>query len=217
MGFAQFGQAWCGGLSSPHALFGHGDRVGAVAFHIDRRERVLERDIFRFGTATSVPLLFVVRRPRVGGQRRQRLECRPPGVDLLVMVLRVVLEPRPALGAQARAVVPAHRLERQARKHCVPEHRLEVDHLVLDEVLLILVGLGVGVALAAIALMGTEVSVFANEMTPLATPGHAPDHVAFYWPAAAAVFCGDLMMGGLETAVVAAPEGDAVDDRHARP
>ena len=33
----------------------------------------------------------------------------------LVLVVRVVGEPRPALGAQARAVVPAHRLERQCR------------------------------------------------------------------------------------------------------
>jgi len=30
------------------------------AFQFARRERVLERDIFRFGTATSVPLLLVV-------------------------------------------------------------------------------------------------------------------------------------------------------------
>jgi hypothetical protein len=39
-------------LSSPQARFGQGDRVGAVAFHIERRERVLEREVFRFGTAT---------------------------------------------------------------------------------------------------------------------------------------------------------------------
>jgi glyoxylase-like metal-dependent hydrolase (beta-lactamase superfamily II) len=45
-------------------------------------------------------------------------------------------------------------------------------------------------------------------LTALATPGHSPDHTAFHWPAARAVFCGDLMMGGLDTAVVAAPEGD---------
>lgn len=45
-------------------------------------------------------------------------------------------------------------------------------------------------------------------LTALATPGHSPDHAAFHWPAARAVFCGDLMMGGLDTAVVAAPEGD---------
>ena len=35
--------------------------VGAAAFHWERRCRVLERDVFRLGTATSVVLVFVVR------------------------------------------------------------------------------------------------------------------------------------------------------------
>jgi hypothetical protein len=43
---------------------GHVVSVVAVAFQFARRERVLERDVFRFGTATSVPLLFGV---AVGG------------------------------------------------------------------------------------------------------------------------------------------------------
>jgi glyoxylase-like metal-dependent hydrolase (beta-lactamase superfamily II) len=47
-----------------------------------------------------------------------------------------------------------------------------------------------------------------GDLVVVATPGHCPDHAAFHWPAAAAVFCGDLMMGGIDTAVVAAPEGD---------
>ena len=38
-----------------------------MAFHCDRRERVLERDIFRFGTATSVLLRGGV---LAGGARR---------------------------------------------------------------------------------------------------------------------------------------------------
>ena len=42
----------------------------------------------------------------------------------------------------------------------------------------------------------------------MATPGHAPDHMAFLWLNARAVFCGDLMLGGLDTALVAPPEGD---------
>ena len=41
----------------------------------------------------------------------------------------------------------------------------------------------------------------------LHTPGHTPDHISLHWPAANAVFCGDLMMGGLDTALVAPPEG----------
>jgi len=42
----------------------------------------------------------------------------------------------------------------------------------------------------------------------LATPGHTPDHFSFWWDAEQAVFCGDLMMGGMDTALVAQPEGD---------
>jgi hydroxyacylglutathione hydrolase len=55
---------------------------------------------------------------------------------------------------------------------------------------------------------GAVIPTDEGALTAIATPGHAPDHVAFHWPAASAVFCGDLMMGGLDTAVVAAPEGD---------
>lgn len=37
-------------------------RVGAVAFHWERRCRVLEREVFRLGTATSVVLVVIVHR-----------------------------------------------------------------------------------------------------------------------------------------------------------
>jgi len=39
---------------------GQVDSATGVAFHCARRDRVFERDIFRFGTATSIPLLVVV-------------------------------------------------------------------------------------------------------------------------------------------------------------
>jgi glyoxylase-like metal-dependent hydrolase (beta-lactamase superfamily II) len=55
---------------------------------------------------------------------------------------------------------------------------------------------------------GSAIPTDEGELIALATPGHSPDHASFHWPAAKAVFCGDLMMGGLDTAVVAAPEGD---------
>jgi glyoxylase-like metal-dependent hydrolase (beta-lactamase superfamily II) len=55
---------------------------------------------------------------------------------------------------------------------------------------------------------GFTVATDDGELVCIATPGHAPDHAAFHWPAAAAVFCGDLMMGGMDTSVVATPEGD---------
>jgi hypothetical protein len=49
----QVGQATCGGFGARHARFEQATRVGALAFHWDRRVRVFERDIFRFGTATA--------------------------------------------------------------------------------------------------------------------------------------------------------------------
>ena len=48
-------------------------------------------------------------------------------------------------------------------------------------------------------------------LVTLHSPGHAPDHASFHWPEQAMVFCGDLMMGGLDTALVAPPEGDLSD------
>lgn len=48
----------------------------------------------------------------------------------------------------------------------------------------------------------------AGALRVLATPGHTPDHAAFHWPAARLVFVGDLMLGGMDTALVAPPEGD---------
>ena len=55
---------------------------------------------------------------------------------------------------------------------------------------------------------GATVSTDAGDLVTVHTPGHTPDHACFHWPAADAVFCGDLMMGGLDTALVAPPEGD---------
>jgi glyoxylase-like metal-dependent hydrolase (beta-lactamase superfamily II) len=58
---------------------------------------------------------------------------------------------------------------------------------------------------------GEEVETDEGALVAVRTPGHTPDHVAFHWPAAHAIFCGDLMMGGIDTAVVAHPEGDVGD------
>ena len=55
---------------------------------------------------------------------------------------------------------------------------------------------------------GERILTEAGALHVIATPGHTPDHVAFHWPAARAVFVGDLMLGGLDTALVAPPEGD---------
>ncbi len=55
---------------------------------------------------------------------------------------------------------------------------------------------------------GDAIETDAGAVVAAATPGHSPDHVAFHWPAGGAVFCGDLMLGGMDTALVAAPEGN---------
>ena len=54
---------------------------------------------------------------------------------------------------------------------------------------------------------GERFSTDAGDLVAVATPGHSPDHFAFHWPSERAIFCGDLMMGGLDTALVASPEG----------
>lgn len=55
---------------------------------------------------------------------------------------------------------------------------------------------------------GSVIPTDHGDLVAIATPGHTPDHASFHWPAESAIFCGDLMMGGLDTALVAAPEGD---------
>ncbi len=50
-----------------------------------------------------------------------------------------------------------------------------------------------------------------GDLLALHTPGHTPDHFSFWWPTESSIFCGDLMMGGLDTALVAPPEGDLGD------
>lgn len=54
---------------------------------------------------------------------------------------------------------------------------------------------------------GDAVATDAGRLVAVPTPGHTRDHVAFHWPEEDAVFCGDLMMGGQDTALVAPPEG----------
>ncbi|MGH7469183.1 MAG: MBL fold metallo-hydrolase, partial [Longimicrobiales bacterium] len=48
----------------------------------------------------------------------------------------------------------------------------------------------------------------AGPLVALHSPGHTADHFSFWWPDQHAIFCGDLMMGGLDTALVAPPEGE---------
>lgn len=58
---------------------------------------------------------------------------------------------------------------------------------------------------------GQVILTDAGELHALATPGHTSDHFCFFLSRERALFCGDLMMGGLDTALVAPPEGDLQD------
>ena len=42
---------------------------------------------------------------------------------------------------------------------------------------------------------GTPIPTDAGHLIPIATPGHTRDHLAFFWPAAGALFVGDLLLG----------------------
>jgi glyoxylase-like metal-dependent hydrolase (beta-lactamase superfamily II) len=58
---------------------------------------------------------------------------------------------------------------------------------------------------------GDVIATDAGDLVALATPGHTHDHFSFWLERERAVFCGDLMMGGMDTALVARPEGDLGD------
>jgi hydroxyacylglutathione hydrolase len=60
---------------------------------------------------------------------------------------------------------------------------------------------------------GERVECDAGSIRAVATPGHTPDHLAYWWTGAAALrrgalFVGDLLMGVGDTTLVAPPEGD---------
>jgi glyoxylase-like metal-dependent hydrolase (beta-lactamase superfamily II) len=60
---------------------------------------------------------------------------------------------------------------------------------------------------------GEELRSDAGSIRAVATPGHTPDHISFWWtggnaPARGALFVGDLLMGEGDTTLVAPPEGD---------
>ncbi|KRE68982.1 hypothetical protein ASG77_16360 [Arthrobacter sp. Soil762] len=52
---------------------------------------------------------------------------------------RLVFQADSTFGAKALAVFPAHRLERQHGYNCVPQHRLKIDNIALDSILLFFV------------------------------------------------------------------------------
>jgi len=126
------GQAACGSFGLWHC--GQLTSVGAEVFHCARRERVLLRDIFRLGTATSalLSIFYSVRNIKLAKRT-------PPGIRFLaVPVQRArVGEPDAALGTQAGAVFPAQRRKRQRENHRVTECRLQVKPVAVEESLLV--------------------------------------------------------------------------------
>src|SRR5829696_10532170 len=97
-------QAVCGSFGWRHARFSQVTNVGAEVFHCDRRDRVLLRDIRRFGTATDLLLLGTAAEP-LGESGPARVGA---GVGV---VLGQAVERDAAAGAQAAAVLPAQRAQ----------------------------------------------------------------------------------------------------------
>ena len=54
---------------------------------------------------------------------------------------------------------------------------------------------------------GIEIEFGDGRLRAIATPGHSPDHVCFFWPQAGALFSGDTILGE-GTSLIAPPEGD---------
>src|SRR6478752_1870479 len=110
----QVAQTWCGGVIAPHARFGQVTRVGALVFHCERRERVLLRDIFLFGTAT-IDLLLVTRRTRHAAGPSSRVKL------AVIWHCQICPAERPSEGPvshandRARDHRSAHRTGRRAR------------------------------------------------------------------------------------------------------
>jgi hypothetical protein len=98
------GHAACGSFGLWHCE--HSTSVGADVFHCARRERVLLRDIFRLGTATSALLsvFYSVRNIKLAKQT-------PTGIYVLTVPVELACfgELRTAFGAKPRAVFPAQR------------------------------------------------------------------------------------------------------------
>lgn len=62
----------------------------------------------------------------------QPFEGRPPGITLVVGVLRVHIHSHSALRAQTEAVLVAQRNTWQCKHYCVPQCRLEIEEISLE-------------------------------------------------------------------------------------
>jgi glyoxylase-like metal-dependent hydrolase (beta-lactamase superfamily II) len=126
----------------------------------------------------------------VGRRRMAIIDPGPADPDHLDAVVRA------AAGGVIAAILPTH-------DH--PDHAGGAAHLAER------LGARVRRLLDGTLADGDRIDTDAGPLVVVATPGHTPDHAAFHWPARGDVFVGDLLMGGLPTALVAWPEGNLAD------
>ncbi len=122
-----------------------------------------------------------------------------------------VLDPGPLLPAHLDAVAAAVGAHAGARAVAILVTHDHPDHAPAAAPLAERLGAPVRSLAGGTLRPGVAVETDAGALVAIATPGHAPDHVAFHWPEADAVFCGDLMLGGEASTLVAPPDGDLTE------
>lgn len=116
-----------------------------------------------------------------------------------------IIDPGPDAATHLDAIVEAVRMSESAEillTHAHPDHAAGAPALAgrIDAVIRSFAGGNLH--------EGDTVPTDAGDLLTLHTPGHTPDHASFWLDARRAAFCGDLMMGGLDTALIAPPEGN---------
>lgn len=102
-------------------------RVGVAAFHCERRLRVLDREVFRFGTGTVVPYLLSLM------WFYEARKCGPARIGRVVQVSGIIVEPDAAFGAQARTILATQRGHRKGQHHGIAKRWLKIDEIVVDQ------------------------------------------------------------------------------------
>jgi glyoxylase-like metal-dependent hydrolase (beta-lactamase superfamily II) len=135
----------------------------------------------------------------------------------------VVIDPGPADEEHLRAV---EKLLAGAVPTAILLTHAHADHSGNAEALAMLAGAPIGMGRGARRLPfpetsvgrwladGDEVECDAGIIRVVKTPGHTPEHLAFYWETgegAGTLFAGDLFLGVGDTTLVSAPEGNLQD------
>jgi hydroxyacylglutathione hydrolase len=129
----------------------------------------------------------------------------------------VVIDPGPDDEHHLRAIVDA--LGGASPSAILLTHA-HLDHSAAAPALAAATGAPVGIAPGSLSPLPFDVAplAYADEIETdagllrvVATPGHAPEHVAFHLPATGELFVGDAFMGVGDTTLVAPPEGDLAE------